>query len=210
MYCAAYSNTTERWRLSSRPEDDTAPVHLLMGSDKQRDKLAWDDELPQHEVVLPTYYMARYPVTVAQFRAFVEASGYKPADRNSLAGLSNHPVVLVSWSDALAYCDQPRVARPALVCPGLDVSYRYHRRVPCRSIPGYAKDTLSCIMRRMLLPSPRLSLVWYGKPKLPQIPTLHMYGVALGRQDKAWRAWREYVCSCYLTRGHIDGRRYMD
>lgn len=76
-----------------------------MGSDKQRDQLADDDELPQHDVVLPTYYIARYPVTVAQFRAFVEATGYAPTDRDSLGGLSNHPVVLVTWPDALAYCD---------------------------------------------------------------------------------------------------------
>src|SRR5262249_12385243 len=78
---------------------------FLMGSDAQRDQLASADELPQHEVVLPTYYIARYPVTMAQFRAFVEASGYAPLDKDSLSGLSNHPVVGVNWSDALAYCD---------------------------------------------------------------------------------------------------------
>jgi formylglycine-generating enzyme required for sulfatase activity len=78
---------------------------FLMGSDKQRDELANDDGLPQHEVVLPTYYIARYPVTVAQFRAFVKASGYAPGYRDSLGGLLNHPVVWVDWSDALAYCD---------------------------------------------------------------------------------------------------------
>ena len=46
-----------------------------MGS-TQRDRLADDDEKPRHRVTLPRYYIARYPVTVAQFRAFVEASGY--------------------------------------------------------------------------------------------------------------------------------------
>ena len=61
-------------------------------------------EVPQHPVTLPTYYVARYPVTVAQFRAFVDESGHKPADESSLQGVDNHPVVDVTWYDALAYC----------------------------------------------------------------------------------------------------------
>ena len=75
-----------------------------MGS-TQRDRLAYDDEKPRHRVTLPRYYIARYPVTVAQFRAFVEASGHRPADERSLEGLPTHPVVYVSWYDAVAYCD---------------------------------------------------------------------------------------------------------
>lgn len=75
-----------------------------MGSDKQRDRLALDNECPAHQFTLPGYYMARYPVTVAQFRAFVAASGYKPANTRSLDGVLNHPVVDVNWHDAWQYC----------------------------------------------------------------------------------------------------------
>ena len=78
---------------------------FLMGSDRQHDSLAYDDEEPQHTVIVPPYYIARYPVTVAQWQAFVEASGYTPADARSLQGIPNHPVVYVTWHDALAYCD---------------------------------------------------------------------------------------------------------
>ena len=35
-----------------------------------------DDELPVHEVELDDYWVAAFPVTVGQFRAFVEATGY--------------------------------------------------------------------------------------------------------------------------------------
>lgn len=59
----------------------------------------------QHKLKLPAYYLARYPVTVAQFQAFVEASGFQPGDKDRLSGVPNHPVVWVSWHDALAYCD---------------------------------------------------------------------------------------------------------
>ena len=48
--------------------------------------------------------MARFPVTVAQFRAFVKSSGFE-ANPQSLEGVSNHPVTRVSWNDALAYCE---------------------------------------------------------------------------------------------------------
>ena len=43
---------------------------FVMGSDKGRDSLAYDEEEPQHELSLPRFYIARYPVTVAQFRKF--------------------------------------------------------------------------------------------------------------------------------------------
>ena len=78
---------------------------FLMGSDKQRDSLADDDECPQHSLALPGYYIARYPVTVAQFRACVEQSGYQRQDERSLAGLVNHSVASITWHDALRYCE---------------------------------------------------------------------------------------------------------
>jgi formylglycine-generating enzyme required for sulfatase activity len=77
---------------------------FLMGSDKQRDKQAFEEESPPHSVHLPGYYLARWPVTVAQFTAFIQASGYRSIDPNSLKGIPNHPVVYVSWHDAVAYC----------------------------------------------------------------------------------------------------------
>jgi len=80
------------------------PGPFQMGSDKRRDVQAFDNELPQHEVILPGYWIGRYPVTVAQFRTFVEASGHRPDDPRSLEGPDDHPVVWVIWYDALAFC----------------------------------------------------------------------------------------------------------
>jgi formylglycine-generating enzyme required for sulfatase activity len=59
----------------------------------------------QHEVTLPTYYIARYPVTAAQFQAFVEDSDYQPGAPECLQGLANHPVTWVDWYEALKYCE---------------------------------------------------------------------------------------------------------
>lgn len=58
----------------------------------------------QHEVALPTYYIARYPTTTAQFQAFVEESDCQPGQPDCLVGLPNHPVTWVSWYEAMDYC----------------------------------------------------------------------------------------------------------
>jgi formylglycine-generating enzyme required for sulfatase activity len=76
-----------------------------MGSDKDQASDAYDDEQPRHELELPGFFIGRFPVTVAQFRAFVEASGQEPGDPDSLQGRANHPVVWVSWHEARAYCE---------------------------------------------------------------------------------------------------------
>jgi formylglycine-generating enzyme required for sulfatase activity len=75
-----------------------------MGSNDERYKWLLSDAKPQHEVTLPIYYIACYPVTMAQFRALVDKTGYERKYKD-VQGPSNHPVVVVNWHDALAYCD---------------------------------------------------------------------------------------------------------
>ncbi len=58
---------------------------------------------PRHQVTLDAYRIGKYPVTVGQFRRFVEASGHGPRGA-SLRGVPNHPVVTVTWHEARAYC----------------------------------------------------------------------------------------------------------
>ena len=77
---------------------------FLMGSDLDNDPDSQEYERRRHEVHLLAFYIARYPVTVAQFKLFVEDSGYQPSDKNSLTGIGDHPVVWVNWYDALEYC----------------------------------------------------------------------------------------------------------
>ena len=93
----------------SEPEMILIPAgEFLMGSDPQTDREAEDREQPQHSVYLPDYFMAKTPVTNAQYLAFVQSTGHHPPDHweDELppAGKHDHPVVHVSWHDALAYC----------------------------------------------------------------------------------------------------------
>lgn len=72
-----------------------------------KDNLGYKDEKPFHlnEHLKYDYWMARYPVTVAQFREFVQDSGHKPNDPDSLKGYANHPAVYLTWYEALQFCD---------------------------------------------------------------------------------------------------------
>jgi len=82
---------------------------FLMGSDPSVDKWARDDEQPQHTLSLPDYYLAKTPLTNAQYAAFVQATGHRQPehwkDRKPPSGQEDHPVVYVSWYDAVAYCN---------------------------------------------------------------------------------------------------------
>jgi formylglycine-generating enzyme required for sulfatase activity len=81
---------------------------FLMGSDPQKDSDTEDNEQPQHLLYLPDYYLGKTPVTNAQYRAFVQATGYqRPEDwakGRPPRDKEDHPVVNVSWYDAVTYC----------------------------------------------------------------------------------------------------------
>jgi len=92
---------------------------FTMGTTKGEKK-----ELPEHTVHLTGYWIGKYPVTVAQFRAFVKETDYVTDseagqgswieeggqirydvswDRPNFKQDDNHPVICVSWNDANAY-----------------------------------------------------------------------------------------------------------
>ncbi|MGB8646749.1 MAG: SUMF1/EgtB/PvdO family nonheme iron enzyme, partial [Anaerolineae bacterium] len=98
---------------------------FTMGSRKEIDSMAYDDEYPQFTYTIrESYYMARYPVTNAQFDAFVnDPEGYRQARWWTEAGLEwrgkrtasnkqggvfdlpNHPAVNITWYEAVAFAN---------------------------------------------------------------------------------------------------------
>jgi formylglycine-generating enzyme required for sulfatase activity len=63
---------------------------------------------PRHRVYLPEYWIARTPVTQAQYQTYLAATKVGAPDLweggKPLPGLEQHPVVSVSWEDARRYC----------------------------------------------------------------------------------------------------------
>jgi len=95
---------------------------FFMGSDTEGPRA-----VPRHQVTLNDFQIAKYPVTVAEFRKFVEDSGYKPNqscndymdnrffprktadevngrwDKHRFQNNEYQPVTCVTWQDAHAY-----------------------------------------------------------------------------------------------------------
>jgi formylglycine-generating enzyme required for sulfatase activity len=84
---------------------------FLMGSDPRRDRGAYDGEQPQHSVTVAAYQIGKYPVTVAEYACFVRATKHSEPKSHynrlrwaqQLSERLDHPVVNVSWHDALAH-----------------------------------------------------------------------------------------------------------
>ncbi|HWE39224.1 MAG TPA: bifunctional serine/threonine-protein kinase/formylglycine-generating enzyme family protein [Isosphaeraceae bacterium] len=106
------------------------PGEFDMGSGVD-DKEAESDEKPRHHVrITKPFYLGKYEVTRGQFRKFVEDTGYKTEGEKDGTGAygwdaekkgfhqdskytwrnpgfeqaDDHPVVCVSWNDAVAFC----------------------------------------------------------------------------------------------------------
>jgi formylglycine-generating enzyme required for sulfatase activity len=59
----------------------------------------YDDESPQHQVTVPSFFIGKYPLTQAQYQAIM---GDNPAYFKG----NNRPVEKVSWHDAVAFCQK--------------------------------------------------------------------------------------------------------
>lgn len=89
---------------------------FIMGTD---DPEAPDWEKPQHiRPMEHAYWIGRYDVTREQYKAFCQATGRAAPgaahfDDKLNEDTSRHPVVMVSWDDAQAYCAWAGLALPS-------------------------------------------------------------------------------------------------
>ncbi|MCG9128503.1 formylglycine-generating enzyme family protein [Candidatus Poribacteria bacterium] len=76
---------------------------FFIGSD---DPNAEKSEQPKHLVFINSFYIDKYEVTIGEYRNFIRETGYYPLNWDKVLAYSpsdQHPVVNVSWYDAMAY-----------------------------------------------------------------------------------------------------------
>ena len=94
-------------KLSSWPKPvDYLGMVMIPGGTFEMGGREEDNEQPIHTVEISDFYMDISPVTVGQYRQFVEETGYKtPNWRDILidSPTDDHPIIYVNWHDAMAY-----------------------------------------------------------------------------------------------------------
>lgn len=89
-------------------------IYTTVGNpDDANPVIPYPEKADGEKIIMPRFFMDKYPVTNAQFALFLKQSGYKPRDPTNFlkhwvngqppAGRENHPVVWVNPEDAEAY-----------------------------------------------------------------------------------------------------------
>lgn len=124
---AAAGDDSRRWR---NPADGSVMIRIPGGVGRLGGR-----KRSLGEVSLGAFSLARHPITNAQFAAFIDGTGYAPSvdhpdndrylthwtlsssgRRRPPEALAEHPVVFVSWIDALHYCAWAGLTLPSEWC----------------------------------------------------------------------------------------------
>jgi formylglycine-generating enzyme required for sulfatase activity len=136
--------------MNVNPKDGAEMVNIpegnfLMGDD--------DDDIikrnnPRHTVNLPGYWMYKNLVSVAQYFKFCDETGHtKPSAPGFNPGWQNkdHPIVGVSWDDAMAYCEWASKDGVKVTLPTVEQWEKAARGTDARKFPwGDVWDASKC------------------------------------------------------------------
>jgi formylglycine-generating enzyme required for sulfatase activity len=141
------------------------PAGTYWRGSSKTDAYRIDDELPQHRVrITRPFYIGVCEVTVGEFRQFVDAQAYRTeAERDGKGGFGwgetayepkpeytwqyvgitqtdEHPVVNVSWNDAMAFCQWLTQKEGATYRLPTEAEWEYACRAGSRTRYSYGYD----------------------------------------------------------------------
>ncbi|MDE6113275.1 MAG: formylglycine-generating enzyme family protein [Bacteroidales bacterium] len=84
---------------------------FMMGATEEQGEDAWYNERPVHEVTLDGFYIGKYEVTQAQWKAVMGTTVVQQRDKvgtsYGLHGVGDdYPMYYVSWNDAVEFCEK--------------------------------------------------------------------------------------------------------
>ncbi len=102
------------------PEDSKEMVLVPGGRFVMGSNIGDVNHRPEHEIEVAEFYLDRWPITNAEYKRFVDDTNYavpnynvswcdttnynwNPETRMYPQGKENHPIVLVTWEDAMTY-----------------------------------------------------------------------------------------------------------
>ncbi len=102
------SNVEALLQTRTNPRDGAEMVWIPAGTFTMGRKTADRDARPPRTLTLSGYWIYRYPVTVAQYRKFCDATAGTHNERRMPAPpkwgwIDDHPIVLISWRSAADY-----------------------------------------------------------------------------------------------------------
>ncbi|WP_082591137.1 formylglycine-generating enzyme family protein [Sediminicola sp. YIK13] len=63
------------------------------------------DEKPEHLVEIKDFYIAKFEITVAEYRKFCNATKRDMPKKPEWGWIDNHPIINTSWNDAIGYIE---------------------------------------------------------------------------------------------------------
>ncbi|MDF5719784.1 MAG: formylglycine-generating enzyme family protein [Rhizonema sp. PD37] len=87
--------------------------NFMMGAPETEEGSS-DSERPQHQVTVPTFFMSKYPITQAQWKAIaaIETVNRNLKPEPSYFKGENRPVESVTWFDAVEFCERLSTKHP--------------------------------------------------------------------------------------------------
>ena len=87
-----------------RAQDIPAMVHVAGGSFNMGSDQGETDEKPVHSVTVGEFWMAKTETTVKQWKDFCTNTDRPMPNAPWFGFVDDHPIVNISWDDAVAYC----------------------------------------------------------------------------------------------------------
>jgi formylglycine-generating enzyme required for sulfatase activity len=108
---------------------------FLMGSP---DGEGVTDERPQHRVTVPQFYMGKYPITNAQWKAVMRTD--PSAKWGEKFQGDRQPVIEVSWNDAQAFCQKLTQLTKRSYCLPSEAEWEYACRAGSQTKYSFGND----------------------------------------------------------------------